>query len=293
MNNLDFYKKQFSLQNASFSLIEHEDAMVAQVYRIDKADGQKFILKICANKNHSLREIYFIKYFQDTLPVPRIIQYFEPTESIPGAILMEYIPGSILKIEGVTAQLAYQAGSLLARIHQHRQSGYGDIGAYPLLNHDPRVFFTEKFEHELSECVNHLPRDLIDACKKYFNKNINSLTLRADGPCIVHRDYRPGNIIESNGRIQAIIDWSSALSGFAQEDFCTMEHTEWSRDDSSKKNFLQGYSTIRAIPHYDEILPLLRLSKAIVIVGFIAKRGINAKNNYLYNFNRQFLENFF
>ena len=78
MNKLNFYKKQFSLHNAMFSLIEHEDAMVAPVYKIINAEGEQFILKICENQHHYFREVYFLKYFADKLPVPRVIQFFEP-----------------------------------------------------------------------------------------------------------------------------------------------------------------------------------------------------------------------
>jgi aminoglycoside phosphotransferase (APT) family kinase protein len=38
-------------------------------------------------------------------------------------------------------------------------------------------------------------------CQDYFNHNINLLG-SADGPCITHRDFRPGNILIHEGKIQ-------------------------------------------------------------------------------------------
>lgn len=155
------------------------------------------------------------------------------------------------------------------------------------------MYFTRKFEEGLSECKNNLPQSLIEQCRSYFDKHINSLLLAADGPYIVHRDFRPGNIIAYNGKLQGIIDWSSARASFAQEDFCSMEHTEWQIDSSSRKYFLEGYASVRLIPNYDIVIPLLRLSKAIATIGFIVKRGTYESNENLYHFNRQFIETLF
>lgn len=39
MNNpIPFYQQQFNLQNATFLLVEHEDAIVATVYKITQSN---------------------------------------------------------------------------------------------------------------------------------------------------------------------------------------------------------------------------------------------------------------
>jgi hypothetical protein len=45
------YQQLLDLQNATFLRIDHEDAMVAVVYKIIKSDGEQFILKICDRSN--------------------------------------------------------------------------------------------------------------------------------------------------------------------------------------------------------------------------------------------------
>jgi Ser/Thr protein kinase RdoA (MazF antagonist) len=290
-NLIAVYKQRFNLQSATFSLIEHEDAIVAIVYKITQSNGTQLILKICKFPNHYFREIYFLEYFANRLPVPRIIQAREPETGIDGAILMECLPGTVLKITDFTDALATEMGSLLARIHLNRASGYGDLIEQKGLKPDPRVYFTMKFKESLFECSNHLPKALIERCQNYYNRHINLLD-SVDGPCIVHRDFRLGNVIVYEGKIQGIIDWSSGSASFAEEDFCSMEHGEWSNNSVSKKPFFAGYASVRPVPNYADIMPLLRLSRSLAVIGFLVKSGTwESRQARLYEFNRRFLEN--
>ena len=289
---ISIYKQRLNLQSAIFSRIDHEDAMVADVYKISQPNGIQLILKICECRSF-LREVYFLKLFSGQLPVPRIIDVVEPESGTFGAILMEFLPGKLLEKTDFTDSLAYEIGQILARIHLNTAAGYGDLIKPEEFSADPRLHFNQKFEEGFSECSNNLPKALLEQCRRYYNTHIDLLT-NVDGPCIVHRDFRPGNIIVYKGELQGIIDWASARASFSQEDFCSMEHGEWPTSSNSKKSFLEGYESIRPIPDYNAMMPLLRLSKAIATIGFIVKRGTwQTKNVRLYAFNRQFLETFF
>lgn len=291
-DQIALYQQRLILQAATFSRIDHEDAMVATVYRVTQLDGKQFILKICDRINDYLREVHFLKFFADKLPVPRIIQVVQPDEHIHGAILMEYLPGALLQSKELSESLAYEIGRCLACIHLTRLSGYGD----PIqgnLNTDPRVYFTLKFEEGLDECNNHLPLSLIEKCRRYYDSHLH-LLMSVDGPCIVHRDFRPGNLIIQNGQLKGIIDWAGARASFAEEDFCSLEHGEWSNNPINKKSFLLGYATVRPVPDYNHLIPFLRLNKAIATIGFTIKRGTWKSNNAgLYQYNRCFLETLF
>ncbi|GMU19720.1 MAG: hypothetical protein AMXMBFR12_09120 [Candidatus Babeliales bacterium] len=290
--NLTCYKKYFNLQDATFTRIEHPDAIVADVYKITESSGKELILKICSRPQDFFKELYFLNYFTGKLPVPHIIRSFEPQADITGAILMECLPGAILKITEVTDSLAFEMGSLLARINQNRTTGYGNFIAPDSLVSNPTLYFAQKFEERFSECKDHLPLTLMGQCRQYYNAHIELLDT-VDGPCIIHGDFRPGNIIAHNGRLQGIIDWSSTRSSFAEESFCPLEHAEWSIHSASKKSFLAGYASIRPVPDYQHIMPLLRISRALDIIGFTLKRNTwQNKHNKLYHFNRQFLESF-
>lgn len=282
------YKQLLNLEDSRFSLIEHEDAMVAVVYKVTTASEKECVLKICARQEDYLRESYFLKLFADKIPVPRIVQLVKPGKEIHGAILMECLPGNLLNVTGLNEKLAYETGCILAKIHATKTQGYGDLAQPNQLSVDPRIPFTLKFEEGIDECKEHLPGSLIDQCRIAFNRQINLLS-GADGPCVVHRDFRPGNVMVFNNQIQGVIDWSSGRGGFAEEDFSAIEQGEWSQ--SHKNALLTGYASIRPIPHYLKLIPLLRLSKAIGVIGFTVKRGTwDSAHSRLYQRNRQHLE---
>ena len=290
---ITLYKQRLNLQRATFTRINHEDAMVAIVYKVIPSTGLPLILKISERTQDYFRDIYFLKHFANSLPVPRIIQEVPPETGINGAILMECLPGTLLKKTDFTDALAYEIGSLLAHIHDNRVAGYGDLTQPQDLNTDPRVHFTHKFEEGFAECSNHLPKSLLEQCRNYYDSHIN-LLVSVDGPCIIHRDFRSGNMIVHDGKLQGIIDWASGRASFAEEDFCPIEHGEWPMHGTCKKSFLAGYTSIRPVPDYQVIMPLLRLSRAFATIGFMVKHGTwERSNTRLYNSNCRFLETFF
>ncbi|MEI8124971.1 MAG: aminoglycoside phosphotransferase family protein [Parachlamydiaceae bacterium] len=289
-NLINLYRRKLNLSQADFHYIDHEDAMVDVVFKIIQPDGPEMILKICSRPENYFREAYFLQHFADKLPVPRIIRRIEPEADVFGAVLMEYIAGELLKAETVDCKLAYEIGSFLAHIHLEHAEGYGDLTDPAHLSADPRIPFTMKFEEGLEECKGHLSEGLIATCRRHFNNDVD-LLLFIDGPCVIHRDFRPGNLIALHGKIHGIIDWSSARGGFAEDDFCPLEFGEWSIDSACKKSFLEGYASIRKVPDYKPIMPLLRLSRAVAAVGFTVKRGTwESINSKLYQFSRRYLE---
>lgn len=287
---IDLYKKLLHLQDASFTRIEHSDAIISTVYKISTPDDQKYILKICPRDTHYFCEVYFLKYFADSLPVPHIIQVLEPTSDVNGAVLMEYLKGTLLTKESLTDSLAKEIGSLLAKIHTNKPNGYGDLTKQNKLSPHASTHFNFKFEEEFNECKGNLPNELLDKCRVFYESNIKLLDF-VDGPCLTHRDFRPGNLIINNNRVQGIIDWSRAHAGFAEEDFYQLEFGKWTNNDSLKKSILAGYESVRPVPKYDKIMPLLALSAAIATLGFTIKSGTwKTKNAILYKRKRQLLE---
>ncbi len=238
------------------------------------------------------REVYFLKYFADKLPVPQIVQEVPPEADIRGAILMECLPGELLKTTTMTDALAYEMGALLAKIHINPAPGYGDLTQPESLSLDPRVYLTQKFEEGMHECHHHLPKELIEQCRHYYETHIHLLD-SVDGPCMIHRDFRPGNVIVREGQIQGIIDWAGGRGSFAEEDFCPIEHWEWPMLPNSKQSFFEGYASIRPVPNYSAVMPLLRINRALNVLGFTIKHG-TWKTHFarVYAFNRQFLESF-
>ncbi|MBJ7450315.1 MAG: aminoglycoside phosphotransferase family protein [Parachlamydiales bacterium] len=291
MNLLAQYKQRLNLHDATFIPIIHEDALVAIVYKIIKSDSEQLALKICDRSEDFFREIYYLKFFENLIPVPKVIDSVEPQKGIHGAVLMEFLPGKLMQKIDVNKDLAHEMGAILAKIHLNRTDGYGNITVSDQ-SFDPSIHFTAKFEEGLEECSNNLPKALIQQCKEYFKQNIDLLKL-ADGPCIIHRDFRPGNIIVNDGKIRGIIDWSSSRSGFAQDDFCFLYNKRNKLSSENQPAFFAGYETIRALPDLS-IMPFLLLSRAIATIGFTVKRDTWLTTSAdLYSLNRAYLEDFF
>lgn len=293
MNNLIFYKQRFNLANATFIPIEHEEAMVAIVYKVAFAKGSSFILKICPRAEDYWREVYFLNFLADLLPVAKIIQAEPPTASNYGAILMECFSGNLLNKKDITDNISYEAGILLASLHLNRVTQFGDLTQEHSLSPDPRTPFMYKFEESFSECSHNLPKDLIEKSWQYYKTHVDALNL-VDGACLIHRDFRPGNIIVLDGQITGIIDWASARASFAEEDFSPLELDEWSNESKIKKSFLMGYASIRPIPEYQQIIPLLLMNRALSVIGFTVKKGTwNNINAPAYQANIKYLDDFF
>ncbi len=285
--DINYYQETLGLQTALFSLIDHQDAIVATTYHVTQSNGKKLILKISDQENHYSRELYFLKLLSNQLPVPRILNTVPPKREIRGAILMECLPGSLLTSCEMTSSLAQELGQSLALIHLNRFPGYGDP-IQDQLSDDPKEHFTFKFEEGLEECKNHLPSHVLNASESYYHSHLDLLS-SVDGPCAIHRDFRPGNLIVHNGKLKGVIDWAGARASFAEEDFCSIEHGDWLKNH--KDNFYLGYANIRKFPDYSPLIPFLRLNKAIATIGFLVKRNTwKTTDNHLYQFNRKFLD---
>lgn len=291
--SIDLYQHYFHLEKAHFSRIDHEETMVAMVYQVKLPSRKPLIFKICTRPQDYWRELYFLHYFSGKIPVPLVIQSMEPSQEICGAILMECLPGALLQKIDFTDSLMHEIGSLLARIHSNSASGYGELTQPHTLSQNSDHYFKFKFFEGLDECRDHLSPNLLDQCHHYYQTH-QHLFASVDGPCITHHDFRPGNIMVRDGRIQGIFDWASGCASFAEEDFCSLEHGDWPMSAAQKISFLEGYKNIRPVPHYQAMMPLLRLSKAVTLMGFTVKNNTwNHQHAHLYQLNRQFLEDFF
>ncbi len=286
------YIERLGLHDAHFTRIDHEETMIAEVYRVERKEKPPRVLKVCAREEHFNREQYFLTLLNGTLPIPRLIDLVKPEPGVHGALLMECLPGALLQESDWTDALAHTVGETLARVHLHRTSGYGDLTNPKTLTPNPKRYFEEKVREELAECRAHLPSKLIDQCQHYYDAHFHLLA-SVDGPCIVHRDFRPGNIMIHQGKLSGIIDWAGGRSGFAEQDFVAMEHRNWPSQPSHKQSLLTGYQTIRPLPDYPPLMPLLRLARTLAVVGYTVTHNTwQTDDAHIYTFNRHFLDTF-
>lgn len=289
---LSFYKRHFSLSGCQFSRIDHNDTIIAVVYRITHPSFSPRILKICPRAEDYHREFFFLKTLTKQLPVPQVLNAVDPSEDTPGALLMECLEGDLSQPKDWTIDLAHEVGSALATLHVNRTHMYGDLTNPQKQTPDVMDYFGSKFYEELEECSSHLSQTILDRCRSEFESHSSSLS-SVDGPCLIHRDFRPGNLLISQGKLSGVIDWAGGRSGFAEQDFCGIEHWQWPQNADHKHALLEGYSSIRPVPPYETLMPLLRLGQALAVVGFCVKSGTwKGKNRSLYQYNREFLDRF-
>lgn len=279
------YTEKLSLTGATWSLIKHEEAIVAWVFMVELPGGEQRVLKVCPRNGDSRREAYCLQRLGGKVPVPQLLKQVDAESGLPGAVLMEYLPGVPLSTVTCDMTFAHQAGALLAHIHEERTAGFGDMINPMELSCDPVATVLAKFVENLQECQGHLSDALLQACRRIVDRDVHLLD-SVDGPCIAHRDFRPRNLLVSDAGIQGIIDWSSSRSWFAEEDFTPLEHGDWTDSQEVKEAFLRGYASVRAVPEYRRLMPLLGLTQALGAVGFTIKHGTwQTKHLQLYTSN--------
>ena len=279
----------FRAKIISHQPIIHANTISSNAYRILTNNHQAYVLKIPFNHDRWKREVFYLTFLKDSFPVASIVELIEPTNDFSGAILMEEIPGDIIENSKLSDDIAFQMGSLLAQLHNIPVNRYQDVAQPNQIIDDPKQMLCKYFETSLNEAKNILLKDMVNQVKDCFDQYLPSHDAY-DGPCIVHRDYRPGNILMIKNKITGIIDFENTLNSFTQDDFAQMEMLVWTSYPNTKEAFLNGYSSIRSLPDLS-FMPLLRLSKAIGAIGFTAVRGTwNNKHQYIYDFNLNILK---
>ncbi len=143
---LEKYKALLNLdKELQFSKIDHDDAMVADVYKVENLGKPCFILKICNRPNDFTSEVYFLNHFEKQIQVPAIIKTLPPSQENHGAILMEYLSGCLLKPSLITREIAFQLGKSLAIIHSNKTDGFGYLNRDAELVSEPTSHFKDKF----------------------------------------------------------------------------------------------------------------------------------------------------
>lgn len=292
---IDRYLSIFKLDIHQAIKVLHEDSLSSSIYKLILKDKTNFILKIPFDNNRWKREKFFLNEVKDHIPVPKIIDTVDPTIDLPGAILMEYLDGEIISIKNYSNKISFQMGKMLGDLHNIPTKFYGDV-AKEL--HDPtllngKLILKNYFEESFNECKDILDKTLLNKISIYFYEALYEIKY-LDGPSIVHTDYKPGNIIYKADQIIGLIDWENAKYSFREEDFLRMEFLVWDSNPQYKKDFFEGYSTVRKLPNLDSIMPILKIAKALGAIGFtIERKTYKNEHKFIFDLNLQYLESFF
>ncbi len=146
------------------------------------------------------------------VPEPEIYHVLKPEEGLGPGFIMEWLDGETLgarinkipELDEIRPKLAYQCGQVLARIHGI------DLEATSLAN-DLTPHSTEEFVRTMWDRYLEMdtPQPMIDYSARWLLDHLppdNKL-------CLVHNDFRNGNIMVTPEGIRAVLDWETALIG--------------------------------------------------------------------------------
>lgn len=258
------------------------ESFSSEVYKLTFAGGEHVFVKIPFNKDKLFREFQMLETLKGILPVPRVLDIWYGDENITGALLLSAIQG-VPCTGNIDEKLSFQIGVHLAMLHEVKTPGYGYhvTDGFKLL--DPnnwRLHIQSNFEKWKEPCKEILDPELYERCILHFDRVFSALP-DPDGPCIVHMDFRPGNILVDGNEVAGIIDFESARGGSSEVDFTKVNRYIWEVNPRTKIPFIEGYQSIRPMVALERVLPVYDIYDAFSSVVWCRNRGVEKNLTFL------------
>ncbi|WP_409299390.1 aminoglycoside phosphotransferase family protein [Peribacillus sp. SCS-26] len=216
------------------------------------------------------------------MPVPQVLDLWEGDEEQPGALLLSALPGA--PCTGViTESTAYEIGLNHASLHEVPIEGYGHDTAAAFIemkNQDWRLYVSESFHSILEECRDITGGALYAESMRHFEGLFPSLP-EPDGPCLVHYDFRSGNILVKDSKVTGIVDFESSRGGASEVDFTKVNSWFLEGNPSLMNAYKSGYESIRKLPPLEQLLPFYTFFDALGSVNWCKKRGMRRNSALL------------
>ncbi len=258
------------------------ESFSSEVYKLTLVSGETVYVKIPFNRDKFIRESTILNKLQDVLPVPKVLDMWHGDEQKSGALLLSAIPG--IPCNGaVDEQLAFQIGRYHAKLHEVKMPGYGTHTAdgYELLEpNDWRLYIQSSFEKWKEPCEELLDPALYEQCVRHFDRVFATLP-KPDAPCMVHMDFRPGNILVEGNLVSGVIDFESARGGSSEIDFTKVNRYIWEVYPGTRQAYAEGYESVRHMIDVDQVLPFYQFYDAWSAVMWCHKRGVQQNGAFL------------
>jgi aminoglycoside phosphotransferase (APT) family kinase protein len=158
------------------------------------------------------------------VPVPTVLHTLAPAEALGRGFFMtriegETIPRKILRdpqFAEIRPRLTNHFGSVLAAIHQV------DIAALPSLSLRSAGVITDRLEHRYRSFG--VSRPVFELAFSWLRRNAPAEPSRY---CLVHGDFRNGNMIIDPNGVRAVLDWEIAHIGDPAEDLAWISLPPW------------------------------------------------------------------
>lgn len=207
---------------------------------VDHAGDQRPGLDVEAALMRAAREL--------GVPEPEIHYVLQSEDGLGEGFIMEWIDGEALGRRIVTSpelgqarkMFARQCGSLLAKIHSIDLISTGLDQRLARL--PPRAFVEQTWEkYRLLE----VPQPMLDFAARWLLQNLPE----KHPMCLVHNDFRNGNLMVDSDGIRAVLDWETAHVGDPVRDLGWLCNPSWRFGGSlpvggigTREEFLNAYA---------------------------------------------------
>lgn len=268
--------QQFGL--TVLSMHEVEDSHSSTVYKCRLLDGETVFLKIPYTKLKYQRELEAYKILKNWVRVPRLLNVWSGDDDCPGAFLLSELKGKPLSYQD-SPTVAFQVGVLHAEIHQIQPPSTRLVGIQNEYT-DWSNFIERQFYNFAVDVKEVLDESLYRKSLDKFEEMKQRLP-PSDGPCFVHMDFRPANIIVYENKVSGVIDFESVRFGSTEVDFTKLYRDFLSFDATLYQSYQEGYRTIRPLIDLGAVLPFYQFTDAFNSIGWCKRRGLEKNASFL------------
>ncbi len=183
-------------------------------YKITFKSGETAVLRVGNASQHLEKEKTIADLIGEKIPTPRFLK-LDASQANRQLALLSFEPGVNMRAhfehlsDEHRKQLVFQAGSILANIHQFDVPSLAVEGS--AIEYLLESLSIDKVRQRLVVCS-------WQELERFFKNNAALLSEPERGSCLVHGDYNRQNIlIQKNAKegweVTSILDWEFALSG--------------------------------------------------------------------------------
>jgi aminoglycoside phosphotransferase (APT) family kinase protein len=151
------------------------------------------------------------------VPVPAVLAVLKPEDGLGEGFVMQHLPGHTLgrkivadaQLARARETLAHQCGLALARIHAI------DVQAHALASLRRAPAPVERAHYEMRHRASGWPKPVFELALQWLKAHEIGAPPRL---CLVHGDFRNGNLIVDETGLRAVLDWELAHLGDPMED---------------------------------------------------------------------------
>jgi hygromycin-B 4-O-kinase len=269
------------------SLVQLTEGHISQAFSFEKEQGDKYVLRISARQEDFVADKYAADNFGTSLLVPKVtdIGQFEESAYYCISRFVEGTPSNLVSEQELAAALP-NIQNTLAKIYQFDVStstGYGHLNT--TTGNAKHNSWKEAIGQEIEQAGLQSFRDsaakigldpeIADKFIAQFRKN---LPYASEVRRLLHGDPAFDNMLIKNGRVTAIIDWSSMGYGDWMSDFAYLGFW-WPGRYGDAKTFARTYGL--EDDHIEERLALYWATNALRTIAFADNAKSEAVGNWL------------